>query len=480
MLLTNIAALRASTGSVATYEVEGYTTPGDCGGGTFVYVASDTTSPDDGGEIFINVSGSRYYRQWSGEFDWRWCGAVGDGTGSYPTNVFTGTDNAPAWNSLSYIARKASQAGNGFALYIPPGQFNFNQDNCGYQYLLGIKNLRVRGAGRGATILQNTYSGSDGNKQRPISPSAVTLYNFSGMTLFGVPNGQPLSWLIDSTAVGDTSVTLQTAGNANAWAAGDPILITSFDLMPGESYPPNPGYHEYHMVTGVNATTGVVTLDALVQNIHLSTWPDWNVPTPDFPIGKARAWKLSQPQVVANPLAYPASYTINVAFDVVHVFEDLTIAVPPLPATYGMSIAGGHIVYHRCALPGASPSVATTVILDDVVLLVQSEPDKIVTNLILRDVVSQNGFSFQSSSIDYVTVDGGHFRQFGGGPKYLTINNPSFDSFFLAHLMVSNAPPSSMAETFGNIFTHIARFPGASHARSMKRTSPMRMASSRS
>src|SRR5579872_5067458 len=99
-LLPTIAALRTSTGTTPFITVESYANPGDCGGGPFAYVAADTTSPDDGAEIIVNASGSRYYRQWTGEFDFRWAGAVGDGTGSYPTNVFTGTANSGAWNSI--------------------------------------------------------------------------------------------------------------------------------------------------------------------------------------------------------------------------------------------------------------------------------------------------------------------------------------------------------------------------------------------
>jgi hypothetical protein len=59
-----IAALRSLTAlpAGAAVNVAGYFTPGDPGGGIFVYVATDTTSADNGGTIVVDAGGHRWYR----------------------------------------------------------------------------------------------------------------------------------------------------------------------------------------------------------------------------------------------------------------------------------------------------------------------------------------------------------------------------------------------------------------------------------
>lgn len=415
--VTDITALRAATTNYAVVNLEGYHTAGDQGGGTFIYDAADTSSPDDGAVVVVNSIGGRFKRQWSGWFDFRWAGAVGDGS----------TDNANAWSSISYIGRAASTAGRGFNLLIPPGTYNFNMQTCGYYFLAGIKDLRI--SGYGATI-QNTYTGTNGNWQRPWSLTTATLWNNSGGTIVGVPNGStnPLSWLVQSTAVGDTQITMTTPGDAAAWAVGDPILITSLDLQYLGGYPPNPDQFEYHTVTSVNTTTGVVQIDGTIGYQHLSTFPDGgNTP---YPVGKARAWKLSAPFIVPNPLNPTTNYTITLPWDINHIYEGLKINDCPANTTPYMTTSGKNVQFIDCTTIGISPTVADTVIYKNHVITKVSEPDKMVTHLVLDNVTClTSGVGFQSSSINNVTIDGGRFAGLNvGTAKYVDIRNAEIDS----------------------------------------------------
>ena len=80
-VLTNIAALVASTTStlaVGLCFVEGYYTPGDGGGGTFVVGALATAN---GGTIINDASGRSWHRvTGAAPYSWRWFGAKGDGS----------------------------------------------------------------------------------------------------------------------------------------------------------------------------------------------------------------------------------------------------------------------------------------------------------------------------------------------------------------------------------------------------------------
>ena len=82
LYLTNIAALRSfNGGSIAPVVwVEGYSTVNDGGEGMFAYVASDTTSPDNGSTIIIDAENHRYYREFGDmPLNSKWFGATGNG-----------------------------------------------------------------------------------------------------------------------------------------------------------------------------------------------------------------------------------------------------------------------------------------------------------------------------------------------------------------------------------------------------------------
>lgn len=430
-IVATIAALRTYTGANTLVYVTSYATAGDEGGGFFLYLAADTTSPDDGAVIIKDSSNRRWQRQWSGWFDFRWAGAVADGTGTSG-----GTDNGLAMLRITYQARKASALGTGFNWYAPPGQYNYSMATCGVYWLAGIKKLVMSGYG---SIWQNTYSGGDGNLQRTWALTTNTLTNTSGATYLGVIAGNDLSWLINNTAPGDTSITLSSPANAAAWVAGDSILITSVDLE-YLGYPSNPGQVEYHTVVSVNTSTGVVVLDTPVQFEHLTTYPDG---ADDHPCGRGRAWKVSSTQAannyIINPLNPPAQMSLYMPFEIDHQYLGLTINQSAVAFTTYQAVTGKRTVFKDCTLIGISPTTAQVAVFEDCRFTDMSEPDKLVERVVLRRCFSAYGVGFQSSSITYLDVEGGHYASLGPGMvKYVNLLNVNMDQMVLGGIYGQN------------------------------------------
>ena len=80
-VVDTVASVRALAGvPPAAIALRRYAKAGDGGGGLLVYDGADTTSPDNGCTVFVDVAGHRWKR--AGEarsINVRWCGAAGDG-----------------------------------------------------------------------------------------------------------------------------------------------------------------------------------------------------------------------------------------------------------------------------------------------------------------------------------------------------------------------------------------------------------------
>ena len=107
-VLASVSALRGNSGAMPpAVTIEGYGAAGDGGGGQFVYVATDTTSSDNGGTIVVDAASRRWYRvAVSSIWSPLWFGVTMNGT----------TDDTSAWQS----AINAAQTANAI-LAIPPG-----------------------------------------------------------------------------------------------------------------------------------------------------------------------------------------------------------------------------------------------------------------------------------------------------------------------------------------------------------------------
>ena len=103
--LANYGVVRAASfvgGSPpSTFVVMGRAASGDGGEGTFIFVAADTTSPDNDGTILVDADGNRFHRVRGGSLDVRWFGAYGLGA-DYTANIQAALDE-------------------GVDVYVPPG-----------------------------------------------------------------------------------------------------------------------------------------------------------------------------------------------------------------------------------------------------------------------------------------------------------------------------------------------------------------------
>ena len=120
MYVTDINTMIAVSSPSGEYIVGGYSTPGDGGGGTFVWIPTTYLPPssmEDGGTTFRHSPNTYGYfqRLYSGPINVRWFGAKGDGT----------TNDTPK------VQLAITAAGNG-TIYFPAGTYrgNFVAEHC--------------------------------------------------------------------------------------------------------------------------------------------------------------------------------------------------------------------------------------------------------------------------------------------------------------------------------------------------------------
>lgn len=97
--IANYAVLRAYAGLVTAYYVRGVTDIFDGGAGVFRVDAADATTADNGGTVLVDASGRRWKREFSGDINVKWFGAVGDSV----------TDDTAAFTSAIQYAFSAGK-----------------------------------------------------------------------------------------------------------------------------------------------------------------------------------------------------------------------------------------------------------------------------------------------------------------------------------------------------------------------------------
>ncbi len=142
-----ITALRAlvKTTSPVTVFVRGYYAIGDGGGGLYTYIASDTTSTDNGGTMIVATDGGRWKLSYTGSVSVRQFGAKGDGT-TDDTTTFT--------KAIEVIA--VDQGGE---VYVPDG--NYAITGSGVTIPISVatfSGIILRGSGQGCTLVKTSGS----------------------------------------------------------------------------------------------------------------------------------------------------------------------------------------------------------------------------------------------------------------------------------------------------------------------------------
>jgi hypothetical protein len=169
---------------------------------------------------------------------------------------------------------------NCIILNIPAGAFQYTFNSFGRQ----IRHLKIVGAGSGlrggaATTMQNVLSGGNFFTSIPFTGN----WDYFGDGFYQTPPYDHYGYLIKTTNVGDTQVTLSNHANASLFLVGRWVLVMSYNQQ-WYGYPPNMRYYDYAKVTSANPTTGVIGLDTQLRYAHRSDRP-YNGTLTDGPAG---------------------------------------------------------------------------------------------------------------------------------------------------------------------------------------------------
>lgn len=210
----NVAALRANTLPFAVVQLPGYSTAGDGGGGSFSYVATDTSSADNGCTIFVDADFHRYYRQYSGPLSALDCS--GSDIGAKVNNAFA--------------SFATNQCGT---VLLPVGNYNYSTTIQLPAALNAGQQCNVVGLGQGPKATTLTFTGTSGDAINAVTTGQAgvqpwvsgSLRNF---TLIGADSasncsngvhlGNSIGFVIQAVEVDDFAGT--TAGGCSAPAVG--------------------------------------------------------------------------------------------------------------------------------------------------------------------------------------------------------------------------------------------------------------------
>lgn len=135
-----------------------------------------------------------------------------------------------------------------------------------------IRNIKVVGAGSGATILQNVNA-----QYFHYDVAGRTNYDFFGDSFYGVFDHRyptdAYGYLIDTARAGARRVTLKSPADARNFYVGRWVLVMSYIQDSMGSYPPNMRYYDFAKVTAIDPATGVIDLDTPLAFDHLATRP---------------------------------------------------------------------------------------------------------------------------------------------------------------------------------------------------------------
>jgi len=174
------------------------------------------------------------------------------------------TDNTSAFiNARNFLISKNPTR---YTLNVPAGMYCLNSNH----WLKGITNYDV--SAYGASFINMTS-----NLGYQIDGTGMCfgcdIFSNAGDAGFD-PSTNISGQLIQTAALGGSSVTLIRNTDTSNFQVGDDVLIFGFDAQGSLSYPPNPRYFEYNTITAINTSTGVVTLRSPLKYAYLTDWLD--------------------------------------------------------------------------------------------------------------------------------------------------------------------------------------------------------------
>jgi hypothetical protein len=278
-------------------------------------------------------------------------------------------------------------------LTIPPGSICQFISDVGAWWAKGIKQLLV--IGYGATI-------GDANG---------TGYGFF-LGGLGVVHDNQHSARIATVTAGASSVTLLNLSDSSKFAVGNYALMAGLDLM-GYGYPPNPHYFEYVQITGIDSASGTVTFNVPLKNTYKSTWPTY----------------FAGSQFEADQGGPATLYALDPSWNTQVEYDGLTISRPN-GQTYAV---GKSVTYKDVTFTGENCGIPTENLvwqaINVTMLTCGIEADKLVGTVAFTGGTIHS-ITFQSSSIDLLTMDGTTVTGFiNGTPKNAIIANSTIANF---------------------------------------------------
>lgn len=251
-----------------------------------------------------------------------------------------------------------------------------------------------------------------GGKDIFISAYGATLRGAGGFGSAGQSGTFPMA-LMQTTALGNATVSLVTSGDTSLFSVGQWVRVTEGDLQ-GGGQPPNPWKMEFKKIASIG--TGTLTFTEPLDKSYSSTYPNYNAGSPG-----------SEPNAGG-----PASiYGLQTAWD-----SKIEMAGAYIPDNDNLFYGRGReVIYTNMSFetygPTASDSRDVTIQGCTVGTFGEAEIDKMVTNMTIRDTVF-NAVVFQSSSIENLYVNnvtcrtGQYWRGVGVNSVITNLNTPTF------------------------------------------------------
>ncbi|MDE2097078.1 MAG: hypothetical protein KGL39_07515 [Patescibacteria group bacterium] len=249
------SCLRTNTTPWPTVYVQGYYGPNSLGGGTFRYVSSDSSSPDNGSTIIVDASGDRYYRDYVGALPVEDSGAVC----SSSTDSHSDLDAIPSGISVHFTGNCPVGTSTTFSLASHPGSYGdgmysgssltqlVNPSTGPVPLVSGasgssMQNMALYGCAENSScgqvdfVTQASFSASASSGTLTITSGSVTGTIAAGETILcdGAPvgitisSGSGLSWTL-SSSVTFPLVACTAAMGATSTQTGAPIWFQGTD-----------------------------------------------------------------------------------------------------------------------------------------------------------------------------------------------------------------------------------------------------------
>jgi hypothetical protein len=207
---------------------------------------------------------------------------------------------------------------------------------------------------------------------------------------------------VNSWQIGDTSVSLMTAGDASNYTVGNRVLVYSGNKQRA-SFPLNPKDFDYRKITAISG--GTITLDRPLTGRGKSDWKDYQgVDAGTYgtlPSGAARILNLDR-----AGLGAPEEITI---IGGISEFSEQVITVPSSASYFGSVQAAGvsRLTIRGGRYPWIGVSCIETLIIEDCEGYNDNEFDKLISTIICRrskfnDVVGGTGAQlFMAEDCDF-------------------------------------------------------------------------------